>query len=96
MRREAAARPLGPIDGVQRVTVVVKPAKSLYRDLWKTVSRGQTWSGRMVNKRKDGKLYTEETTISPVRDPLGKIVNYVAAISPSILSCRANRNSLRR
>jgi len=50
----------------------------LYRNLWETVSGGTTWSGRMVNKRKDGTLYTEETTISPVRDALGQIVNYVA------------------
>lgn len=49
----------------------------LYRNLWGTVSGGTTWSGRMVNKRKDGTLYTEETTISPVRDALGQIVNYV-------------------
>jgi len=49
----------------------------LYRNLWGTVSGGKTWSGRMVNKRKDGTLYTEETTISPVRDALGQIVNYV-------------------
>jgi len=32
----------------------------------------------MVNKRKDGTLYTEEATISPVRDSSGLIVNYVA------------------
>lgn len=32
----------------------------------------------MVNRRKDGTLYTEESTISPVRDPSGRIVNYVA------------------
>lgn len=49
-----------------------------YRNLWETISGGKTWSGRMVNKRKDGTLYTEETTISPVRDALGQIVNYVA------------------
>jgi PAS domain S-box-containing protein len=49
-----------------------------YRNLWSTISGGSSWSGRLVNKRKDGKLYTEEATISPVRDPLGQIVNYVA------------------
>ena len=48
-----------------------------YRNLWETISGGTTWSGRIVNKRKDGALYTEETTISPVRDALGQIVNYV-------------------
>ena len=49
-----------------------------YRDLWSTISGGSTWTGRMVNKRKDGTLYTEETTISPVRDASNRIVNYVA------------------
>jgi len=49
-----------------------------YRDLWETISSGRTWAGRMVNKRKDGSLYTEETTISPVREASGRIVNYVA------------------
>jgi PAS domain S-box-containing protein len=49
-----------------------------YHDLWETISSGRTWTGRMVNKRKDGALYTEETTISPVREISGQIVNYVA------------------
>jgi two-component system, cell cycle sensor histidine kinase and response regulator CckA len=48
-----------------------------YNKVWKTISSGGTWQGRMVNKRKDGTLYTEETTMSPVRDGSGKIVNYV-------------------
>ena len=52
--------------------------KLFYRNLWDTISGGRTWAGRMVNKRKDGTLYTEETTISPVRDASGRIVNYVA------------------
>ena len=49
-----------------------------YRNLWDTISGGKIWAGRMVNKRKDGALYTEETTISPVRDASDRIVNYVA------------------
>jgi PAS domain S-box-containing protein len=49
-----------------------------YHELWETISSGRTWAGRLVNKRKDGKLYSEETTISPVLDASGKIVNYVA------------------
>jgi PAS domain S-box-containing protein len=49
-----------------------------YHNLWDTISSGQIWGGRMVNKRKDGTLYTEESTISPVRDTSGLIVNYVA------------------
>jgi two-component system, cell cycle sensor histidine kinase and response regulator CckA len=49
-----------------------------YRTLWDTISSGTRWAGRNINKRKDGTLYTEEMTISPIRDPSGRIVNYVA------------------
>ncbi|MDD5286618.1 MAG: PAS domain S-box protein [Desulfuromonadaceae bacterium] len=52
--------------------------EQFYRNLWESISGGITWSGRMVNKRKDGTLYTAEMTISPVRDTLDQIVNYVA------------------
>jgi PAS domain S-box-containing protein len=56
-----------------------KQGEAFYRHLWKTISGGSVWRGRMINRRKDGTFYTEEATISPVRDPLGRIVNYVAA-----------------
>jgi len=49
-----------------------------YRELWATLSRGEVWNGRMTNRRKDGSLYQEEITISPVHESTGKIVNYVA------------------
>ena len=55
-----------------------KQDKLFYRDLWDTISSGRTWAGRMVNKHKNGTLYTEEMTISPVRNATGQIVNYVA------------------
>ena len=40
--------------------------------------RGETWDGHFVNRRKDGSLYEEEATISPIRDSRGTIVNFVA------------------
>ena len=49
-----------------------------YRNLWDTIKRGQVWTGRFINKRKDGSLYHEDSTISPVRDSGGKIINFVA------------------
>ncbi len=52
--------------------------EAFYKNLWDTIGRGETWRGRFVNRRKDGTLYTEEATISPVRDGKGAIVNYVA------------------
>ena len=51
---------------------------SFYRSLWQTITHGRTFQGRMVNKRKNGELFTEETTISPVCDAGGEITNFVA------------------
>ncbi|MBN1827937.1 MAG: response regulator [Deltaproteobacteria bacterium] len=55
-----------------------KQDQAFYQDLWGTITAGNTWKGRMINKRKDGKLFTEDATISPVCDASGRFVNYVA------------------
>lgn len=52
--------------------------QAFYKALWDTITAGKTWKGRLINRRKDGTLYTEEATISPVSDPSGRIVNYLA------------------
>ena len=49
-----------------------------YHRMWQVLGQGQIWSGHLTNRRKDGTLYEEEATISPVRDSTGKVVNYVA------------------
>jgi two-component system, cell cycle sensor histidine kinase and response regulator CckA len=50
--------------------------KSFYDNLWKTIQSGQVWRGELKNKRKDGSLYTEQMTITPVHSPSGEI-NFV-------------------
>jgi PAS domain S-box-containing protein len=49
-----------------------------YRDLWKTILSGNTWRGELINRRKDGSLYPEEQTITPVRDEQGSITNFIS------------------
>jgi PAS domain S-box-containing protein len=49
-----------------------------YRAMWQELVSGRVWHGRLVNKRKDGTLFTEDAIISPVHDSAGAIVNYVA------------------
>ncbi|MFQ5611598.1 MAG: PAS domain S-box protein [Anaerolineae bacterium] len=51
---------------------------AFYEELWVTLVAGRVWRGRFVNRKKDGTLYTEEATISPIREPGGGIINYVA------------------
>ncbi len=49
-----------------------------YQILWETLSRGETWKGLIVNKRKNGEEYQEEATITPVMDEQGNTHHYVA------------------
>ena len=48
-----------------------------YRELWETLVAGNRWTGKMVNKRKNGSLYTAECSISPVKNSDDEIVNFV-------------------
>src|SRR5437879_2061980 len=52
--------------------------RAFYEDMWQLLARGQTWRGHLINKRKDGTLYSEEASISPVTDETGRVVSYVA------------------
>jgi len=49
-----------------------------YREMWDILAQGGVWKSRFINKRKDDTLYTEDATISSVKDSSGKIVNYIA------------------
>ena len=49
-----------------------------YRKLWEVLRAGNVWSGHFVNRRKDGKFYEEDATISPIRDAAGKVINFMA------------------
>jgi two-component system cell cycle sensor histidine kinase/response regulator CckA len=49
-----------------------------YQNLWRTIQEGKIWNGHFINKRRNGTLYREEATISPIKDKTGNITNYVA------------------
>ncbi len=51
---------------------------SFYQELWQTIHSGRVWKGVFINKRKDGGLYNDEATITPVFNRDGRIVNFVA------------------
>ena len=52
--------------------------EAFQRQLWNTLIRGEVWNGRLINRKKDGAVYFEDTTIAPVRDARGEIANFVA------------------
>ena len=49
-----------------------------YQHLWKTITSGKTWKGEFLNKKKNGELYWENASISPLLDEQGKIINFIA------------------
>ena len=53
-------------------------AEAFYERLWTTISAGEQWEGELVNRRKDGSFFTQETIISPIRDADGELTGYVA------------------
>ena len=55
-----------------------KHDSAFYAALWATITGGTVWKGRIVNRKKDGTIYEEEATITPIRDHTGRMVSYVA------------------
>jgi PAS domain S-box-containing protein len=66
-----------------------------YAGLWRTISAGQEWRGELQNRRKDGTLYWEAATISPVTDPDGRVTHFVA-VKEDVTSRKVLEEQLRQ
>ncbi len=53
-------------------------SREQYIEMWKTISSGQEWHGEFVNRKKNGELYWDRASISPVFDSSGSITHYVS------------------
>ncbi len=49
-----------------------------YANLWRTILSGEDWRGEFQNRKKNGELYWESASISPLRNAAGKITHFVA------------------
>lgn len=49
-----------------------------YRGLWETIRAGREWRGLFHNKKKNGELYWESASISPIKNARGVITHFVA------------------
>lgn len=57
-----------------------KHSRAFYKAINQHIATGRIWYGEVTNCRKDGSQYISETTITPVRDEVGKITNFIAMI----------------
>jgi PAS domain S-box-containing protein len=52
--------------------------REMYTTLWETIREGREWRGEFRNRKKNGELYWEAATISPITDPDGSISHFLA------------------
>ncbi len=52
---------------------------AILSDMQESLKKGKVWKGRLINRRKDGNLYIDDLTITPVYNVEGEVVNYVSA-----------------
>ncbi|MGM0594003.1 MAG: diguanylate cyclase domain-containing protein, partial [Pseudomonadota bacterium] len=49
-----------------------------YRRMWQHLEQGRPWHGELLNRRKSGELFWDDTAIAPITDETGKVINFVA------------------
>lgn len=52
--------------------------REVYNDLWTTISQGNSWTGELLNRKKDGELFWESVLISPIVNNDGEMKYYLA------------------
>ncbi len=91
------------LTGWQREEVIGKTPRILkserqapfyYEKLWETIVAGNVWRGELHNRRKDGAVYVEEQTITPVRSSSGEIRHFIS-IKQDVTIRRQNEEQIR-
>ncbi|KAB2869586.1 MAG: PAS domain S-box protein [Bacteroidales bacterium] len=76
--------------------------KAFFENMWETILSGKEWKGQLVNKKKNGELYWESATISPIKNSSGNILNFIAVkdditeLKNAEEALRDSENKLRR
>ncbi|WP_449258865.1 PAS domain S-box protein [Chlorobium limicola] len=55
-----------------------RQSRAFYSKFWKTIESGRIWQGEIVNRRKNGDLYTEHCIVSPIPDTNGTITHFIS------------------
>jgi diguanylate cyclase (GGDEF)-like protein/PAS domain S-box-containing protein len=71
-------------------------SSAAYKELWDTILSGQNWHGIFHNKRKNGEMYWESSTISPVRDEQGGAITHFLAVKEDITARKQAEEALQK
>jgi len=55
--------------------------KAFYEEMWDAIIHKGLWQGELVNRKKGGKLFSVDSSISPIRDSSGEIINYISLLT---------------
>ncbi len=55
-----------------------KMEPAVYKNLWETILAGKTWTGELINKRKDGEEFWVSETVCPLRNDQGEVTHFIA------------------
>ena len=69
--------------------------RTVYEALWKALSSGQEWHGEIQNRKKNGELFWDHASISPIIDASGRITHYVS-IQENITERKRSEEKLRQ
>lgn len=69
-------------------------SKELYKELWDTILAGNTWQGEFHNRKKNGDLYWEMATISPMINENGETTHFIG-VKEDITACKLAEQELR-
>jgi len=78
-----------------RVLNAGRCAPEVYRNLWSTIHQGRVWHGEFCNKKKNGEIYWETATVTPITDSKGAIRHYLA-IKEDVTERRMLESQLRQ
>ena len=72
-----------------------RQSQKFYETLWTAILAGKVYRTMTVNKRKDGTLYDEDQTITPIRDDAGVITHFIST-GRDVTQRRRTQEALRR
>ncbi|MCL5028431.1 MAG: PAS domain S-box protein [Bacteroidetes bacterium] len=72
-----------------------KQDKDFYKKLWDTILDGHVWKGEIVNKKKNGTIYTEYETITPIINTNGEAENFIA-VKTDLTELKKNESELKK
>jgi PAS domain S-box-containing protein len=67
---------------------------AFYQEFWRTLRTGRTWRGEFINRRKDGRLYIVEQTVTPIQVDGGGITHFIA-VAQDVTERKAVEEQLR-